>query len=533
MGLRLVSDARRPDLHIVIHKPLSKTLLPVVLLCYPQPVFALEEGLFCPAMAALGVIMALQAGSVCPDLLTNMGTFCNGNMMPCNVSSDCHSPCATQDHSCRTDLGAEGNVLLRVVRLLSRNDLSFGDKLQKGLLVLLQRMGAERGSIMLLTDDHNGLEVMASSRPSLIGLIQEVREDTVAGHVLATGEPLLIRDIGHDERFQARGVSYKTTSLVSVPLRSSQGGKLLGVVNVSDRQDGVCFDAGDATLLQAYAGWIAPLLENCRLLEQVRQEKDRYKVLARELEHKRDELLISTMERADLVQMVVHDFKSPLSAIIATYDLRLYMGVDEKQQHIIANGLDGAKNLRQMIDDFLETARTQEFQGDTVRLVPVDIARVIHKEVEGMRPVFEQRNLILQVAVDNNVLVSGEPSLLAHLVQNLLSNGVKYTPKGGLMRIQLVRGQEHGGSDPKANHVTLWVEDSGMGVPDASKEQIFERYARTSQAVEQGIQGTGVGLYMCRKIVRLLGGTIRVEDSGLGGAKFCVDLPAFGGEIHD
>jgi signal transduction histidine kinase len=72
-----------------------------------------------------------------------------------------------------------------------------------------------------------------------------------------------------------------------------------------------------------------------------------------------------------------------------------------------------------------------------------------------------------------------------------------------------------------------------MGVPDASKEQIFERYARTSQAVEQGIQGTGVGLYMCRKIVRLLGGTIRVEDSGLGGAKFCVDLPAFGGEIHD
>jgi two-component system sensor histidine kinase KdpD len=314
---------------------------------------------------------------------------------------------------------------------LSRNDLPFGDKLQKGLLVLLERIGAERGSIMLLTDDGNRLEVMASAKPSLIGLLQDVREDTVAGHVLATGEPLLIRDIGHDERFQARGVSYKTTSLVSVPLRSSQGGQILGVVNVSDRQDGISFDAKDADLLQAYAGWIAPLLENCRLLEQVRQEKDRYKVLARELEHKRDELLVSTMERADLVQMVVHDFKSPLSAIIATYDLLLYMGVDEKQQHIIANGLEGAKNLRQMIDDFLETARKQDFQGDTVRLVPVDIARVIHKEVEGMRPVFRQRDLTLQVAVDNNVLVSGEPSLLAHLVQNLLSNGVKYTPKGG------------------------------------------------------------------------------------------------------
>lgn len=453
--------------------------------------------------------------------------------MSCNKSPGSPLPCVSQTHPCSSDLGVEGSVLLRVVRLLSRHDLSFEDKLQKGLLVLLERIGAERGSIMLLTDDRNSLEVMASSKPSLIGLVQEVREDTVAGHVLASGEPLLIRDIVHDERFKARGVAYKTTSLVSVPLRSSQEGQILGVVNVSDRQDGISFDAKDADLLQAYAGWIAPLLENCRLLEQVRQEKDRYKVLARELEHKRDELLISTMERADLVQMVVHDFKSPLSAIIATYDLRLYMGVDEKQQHIIANGLEGAKNLRQMIDDFLETARRQELQGDAVGLVPVDIARVIHKEVEGMRPVFEQRNLILQVAVDNNVLVSGEPSLLAHLVQNLLSNGVKYTPKGGLMRIQLVRGQEHGGSDPKANHVTLWVEDSGMGVPDASKEQIFERYARTSQAVEQGIQGTGVGLYMCRKIVRLLGGTIRVEDSGLGGAKFCVDLPAFGGEIHD
>ncbi|GAU08835.1 GAF domain-containing sensor histidine kinase [Desulfoplanes formicivorans] len=453
--------------------------------------------------------------------------------MHCNEVLGCRTSSSPGEQDGGANLGDEGNILLRVVQLLSRNDLPFGEKLQQGLLILLQRMGAERGSIMLLTDDQTRLEVMASSKPSLVGLVQDIREDTVSGHVLATGEPLLIRDILGDERFKPRGVSYKTTSLISVPLRSAQGGHVLGVVNVSDRQDGISFDSDDANLLQTYAGWISPLLENCRLFEQVRQEKDRYKVLARELEHKRNELLVSTMERADLVQMVVHDFKSPLSAIIATYDLLLYMGVNAKQRRIIANGLEGAKNLRKMINDFLETARVQELQSDVFRLAPVDISLVIQQEVERIQIVLKQRNLILQVSTGSNVLVSGDSSLLAHLFQNLLSNAVKYTPAGGQIRVQLVRGKGHRGTDRQGSYVKFWVEDSGMGVPDVSKHHVFERFARASQAVDQGIQGAGVGLYMCRKIVRLLGGSIWVEDSELGGAKFCVELPAIAGCEND
>ncbi len=423
----------------------------------------------------------------------------------------------------------EGTVLFQVVQLLSRNDLSFGDKIQQGLEILLARVGAERGSIMLLSDDWEGLEVMAASESSLIGLVQPLCPDSVSGHVLSAGKALLVADIKGDARFKEWGRAYKTTSLVSVPLVSGRDGRVLGVVNMSDKSDETSFKNNDVDLLATYAGWISPLLENCRLLETLREEKDRYKVLARELEHKRNELLSSTLERMELVQMVVHDFKSPLSAVIATYDLLLYMGVEEQRRHIVENGMAGAKKLLEMINDFLEIARIQDRERVS-SLEPVRILPVVCEQLERISPVAEQKGLVIQDCSGPDIRIWADDYLLPHLFQNLFSNAVKYTPEHGTVRVGWEEYRGRRAADRDKTLVKIWVEDSGMGIPDTYKQGVFEKFSRTSQAAEQGIQGTGIGLYMCKKIVGLFQGTIWVEDSGIGGSRFCVSAYVYGEE---
>ncbi|MDO9582031.1 MAG: GAF domain-containing sensor histidine kinase [Desulfomicrobium sp.] len=401
--------------------------------------------------------------------------------------------------------------------------MTAAEKLHCGGMLIQTRINSRNASVMLYDENKQGLKVVAASRKEIVGLSQPLSPESISGYVCTHKTPLLIKDIDTDSRFCCRSGSYKTKSLISVPLFSDQG-QVIGVINVSDKEGGGPFTEADLSALLEYAGWITPLIESLTIFEKLETEKVRYQELAQELEIKQKELIIASTERSELVQMVVHDFKSPLSAVISNMDLLSYLGPSESQKPIIETAFKGASKLLEMIDEFLHIARVDECEEKGVIIRPVSLLPLVCEQIEALMPLAREKNMTIENSCKLDVQVLGDPMLLCHLVQNLISNAIKYTPANGAIKIGMGTWESRRTGDPTHTVLKFWVEDNGEGIEDRYKESIFDKFVRTDKSLESGIKGTGIGLFICRKIVTMFKGKIWVEDVAPQGSRFCVIL---------
>lgn len=416
-----------------------------------------------------------------------------------------------------------GRFLRQMMGILASRSMSPAEKLHSGGMLIQARTRSGQASVMLYDEEKKELKVVAATRKELVGLVQPLSPDSISGYVCTRKEPLLIKDIGRDSRFSSRKAKYKTNSLISVPLLSDHQ-QVIGVINASDKEGNESFTESDLSILIEYAGWITPLIEGLGVLDQLEKEKQRYKELAQELEIKQNELVVASSERAELVQMVVHDFKSPLSAVISNMDLLNYLGPSESQKPIIETAFKGATRLLEMIDDFLHIAQVDEYQERGFVPLPVSFSPTVRHQIETMIPLAREKNISIEMECDLDAAVLGDPLLLEHLVQNLISNAVKYTPVNGRIRVGMSSWASRRTTDPSKKILKFWVEDNGEGIEDRYKKTIFDKFVRTEKSRESGIKGTGVGLFICRKIVSMFQGEIWVEDVVPHGSRFCVTL---------
>lgn len=416
-----------------------------------------------------------------------------------------------------------GQFLRRMMSILAGRSRSPAEKLHQGGMLIQDKLRSGKSSVMLFDEERQELKVVAASRMEIVGLSQPLSTKSVSGYVCTYHEPLLIEDIGRDGRFCRRGDAYRTASLMSVPLLSEHG-RVIGVINLSDKEGGAAFSESDLEMLLEYAGWVTPLIDNLIVLERLEKEKERYRELAQELEIKQKELIMASTERAELVQMVVHDFKSPLSAVISNMDLLNYLGPSESQKPIIETAFKGASKLLEMIDEFLHVARVDELHERGFSPAAVPFLPLLERELGEMAPLARDKNIAVVNDCRLDVQVLCDPMLLAHLVQNLISNAVKYTPEHGRIRLGMDTWESRRTEDPSRTVLKFWIEDNGEGIDDCYKESIFEKFVRTKSSVDRGIKGTGIGLFVCRKIVNMFQGRIWVEDAEPHGSRFCVIL---------
>jgi signal transduction histidine kinase len=413
--------------------------------------------------------------------------------------------------------------LRSMMTILASRSMTAAEKLHSGGMLIQTRIKSRNASVMLYDEERQGLKVVAASRKEIVGLSQPLSPQSISGYVCTHKAPLLIKDIDTDSRFCCRNGGYKTKSLISVPLLSDQG-QVIGVINVSDKEGSGPFTEADLSALLEYSGWITPLIESLAMFERLEAEKVRYQELAQELEIKQKELIIASTERSELVQMVVHDFKSPLSAVISNMDLLSYLGPSESQRPIIDTAFKGATKLLEMIDEFLHIARVDECEEKGVIIRPVSFLPLVRQQIDALMPLAREKNMTIENSCDLDVQVLGDPMLLGHLVQNLISNALKYTPANGVIKIGMGTWESRRTADPTHTVLKFWVEDNGEGVEDRYKESIFDKFVRTEKSVESGIKGTGIGLFICRKIVTMFQGKIWVEDVTPHGSRFCVIL---------
>ena len=233
--------------------------------------------------------------------------------------------------------------------------------------------------------------------------------------------------------------------------------------------------------------------------------------------------LTESAERAsrlkdDFLATLSHELRTPLTAIVGWSEMlgdpRLTPVDSLRAGEVIRRN---ARMQVQLIDDLLDVSRiiTGKLR---LSVQPVDLGAIIITAVDGLRPAAEAKEIRLQLQLDAPAgQVSGDPDRLQQVAWNLISNAIKFTPKGGSVIVSLAHVE---------SHVEVTVRDTGMGIAPEFLPHVFDRFRQADATTTRAFCGLGLGLSIVRQLVELHGGTVRVDSEGEGlGATFTVSLP--------
>jgi PAS domain S-box-containing protein len=224
--------------------------------------------------------------------------------------------------------------------------------------------------------------------------------------------------------------------------------------------------------------------------------------------------------RTEFVSTVSHELRTPLAAIYgAAMTLRRSdVALDDDQRARLLDVVSGeADRLARTVNDILWASRldTDSLQ---VSIQNCDPIALVHDVTKAQEAHLDRAHELVVDAPEHLPSVTGDPDKVGRVLINLVDNAVKYSPDGGRVTI----GLAHVGS-----HVRFSVADEGLGIPPSEQRRVFEKFYRLDPNMNRGVGGTGLGLYICRELVRRMDGRIWVESAGLGrGSTFHVELPA-------
>jgi signal transduction histidine kinase len=217
----------------------------------------------------------------------------------------------------------------------------------------------------------------------------------------------------------------------------------------------------------------------------------------------------------EFVSSISHELRTPLTSIAGYVELLQEDEEDaEKLGHLAIVGRN-SERLLALVTDLLFAARLQYGRLELER-APVDLRSLVVQCVESARPRAQAASVQLDLEVEDVPEIAGEPAKLAQLLDNLVSNAIKFTPRDGHVGVRLTADAEL---------IRIEVSDTGIGIPGEERERLFERFFRAQSALERQIQGTGLGLYISKAIVDAHEGRIGVDSVPGEGTTFIVEFP--------
>jgi signal transduction histidine kinase len=372
------------------------------------------------------------------------------------------------------------------------------DRLVKGTA---EAMGVRACSIRLLDEAGARLKVA-----SVYGLSQAyvqkgdliLERNPLAREVMA-GRTVIVGDVKNDTRLQypAEAQAEGIRSILTVRLRGKSAP--LGLIRAYSTEPDH-FTEDDAAFLSAIANQGSLAIENAMA----------YQTLGH-----LDEL------KSKFVLMVTHELRSPVSVVRSL--LRTILGgfagkLDEQQTEIIGRALHRADYLQTLIDDLLDLAAGKSDISERERQ-PVHLAEAVERVIKRFEVPAREKDVKLEWQCEEGespIVVSATNEDVDRILNNLVSNAVKYTPAGGTVSVTLRRA---------GGYAHLKVIDTGIGIPEDSQSHLFEEFFRAPNAKAQVKEGTGLGLAITKDLVTRYGGRIGVESEAGAGTTFAVILP--------
>jgi signal transduction histidine kinase len=216
-------------------------------------------------------------------------------------------------------------------------------------------------------------------------------------------------------------------------------------------------------------------------------------------------------QQQNFMMAITHELKTPIAvAQLNLETLQKRKLAEDKQQKLIANTLQEANRLNTLCNNILFTSQL-DAGGYSVNFQELNLTDIVETCVDDCKSRFPER--VITEAIEENRLMQGDPFLLQMLVNNLLENALKYSPKNMPIHVSLSFA---------ANKNVLSIADLGQGIADQEKKKVFDKFYRSGSENTRKAQGTGLGLYLCKKIAETHNGYISVTDNQPNGSIFTV-----------
>ncbi|MBW6509377.1 MAG: GAF domain-containing protein [Desulfuromonadales bacterium] len=382
---------------------------------------------------------------------------------------------------------------------------------------IVQSAGVEMASLMLLKED--GMLHIASACGLDAAIANSVRVasgEGISGHVVATGEPVLVTNIDKDRRFTSLDSShkYKNQSLLSVPIFIRDN--LVGVINVNNKVSGEPFDLEDQSLLVTIASQVALAMENFDLVRHLRQQ-------TAILERTNEDLVRLNRARTRLVCNLSHELKTPLTSIMGYIDLSLsfYQKLSDSELQ---------ENLKQVRE---EGERLERLITGMLRLFSIESEREIWRwkafgvpwSIADAFQYFSKRmtDLGLEIEID---IEEDLPDIYADqekfgmAFHAMIDNAVKFNRRGGRLRVR-ARLRQHDGLE----YVYVQVYNDGQKIPVEALDSIFGSYTQLGNIDTEKPHGVGIGLALTKVVIDRMLGDVFLEEIAEEGTSFGLLLP--------
>lgn len=348
---------------------------------------------------------------------------------------------------------------------------------------------AEEASILLYEPKKQQLYFQASTDLENAAKMRGITipTESIAGWVALHREPVIVRDVHQDSRFFQnidRVLQFNTRSIVAVPMIHKD--ELIGVLEVLNKRTDT-FTALDQEILIILAGQASVAITNARLFHQ-----------------------------SDLIAELVHELRTPLGSITTIASLLQREGIPESQRISLAQTVHTeAKRLNDLSSNYLDLARLESGRLQFSQ-THIDPDALLRESCEIVQSMAAERAIKLELQIPPGLpLVNADRDKIKQVLLNLLCNAVKYNRQGGSIIASI-----------RVEHNRLWfsIQDTGWGIPANLQSQLFAKFFRANPA-DTMIQGTGLGLYICRKIVENHGGEIKAASQENIGSTFQFFLP--------
>jgi signal transduction histidine kinase len=244
-------------------------------------------------------------------------------------------------------------------------------------------------------------------------------------------------------------------------------------------------------------------------------EKVELRLIATRLQLDYLELRSLEMHRDETASMLVHDIRSPLTALLASLEqLSMMDDIPKSSREWVYSASDSAQFILFLVNQILETRKLEQSEIHLVK-ERISIAHLIDSVQKELQPLAKKFGITFSVLAEGDLNFECDYSLLRRVIMNLSSNALQHTPKGGNVSLEARYGDDE---------LLIRVVDSGCGIPQDAFEKIFEKYESNVSKKLQG-ESTGLGLPFSRKVIEAHGGRLQVESHLGEGTIFSIHLP--------
>ena len=305
---------------------------------------------------------------------------------------------------------------------------------------------------------------------------------------------------------------------VSIILPLFVGDKMHGLLLLGEKKSGDIYFGKDIELLKIFGPEVSVAVENAKAYEEIRKFNI---TLKQEIEKATEDLQEANLKlkevdklKDEFVSLASHELRTPMT-VIKSYlwllvDKKNIASLSEKQKMYIDRAYQSTQRLINLVNDMLNVSRIESGRL-TLSMRPMDLVGLVSTVYNEMMPKAQEQKMTMQFAKPLQPLpkVQGDLERVEQVLINLIGNSLKYTQQGGNIRIQV----EY---NPQDKTEIVSVIDNGKGIKKEDMPKLFKKFSMLGEnyLVKQSAQGTGLGLYLSKSIVELMGGKIWVESEG-------------------